>query len=451
MQMVPYVDSAAVLSKVSLPDLVLLRQRFPRPRVADRDVAIRAALEVSSALTALQPGARVAVAVGSRGVADIALIVTALVAQLRQRQLDPFIVPAMGSHGGATDDGQREVLRSLGVTPEQVGAPIVSSLDVDALGTLPNGLPVYIDRAAHGADGIVVVNRIKPHTDFGAAIESGLAKMIAIGLGKHAGALAVHSWGIAGLAEHIPAVAQHVVARAPFVLGLAVIENAYDEVAEIVGVPPEGFGGEIERELLVRAKSLMARLPWDTLDVLVVDTLGKDLSGSGMDTNIIGRMRMVDEPKPTATSITNIVALDITDGSHGNAIGVGLADFMPLRLAQRIDFQAMYTNAITAGVISGNSCKLPMLLATDRDAIAAALHMCGQPDLRTVRFARTPSTLNLEYLLASPSAVATLRAGSDVEVVGAPLPFALQPDGAVLPFAVACANYGLSAEHRSRV
>src|SRR5581483_10906106 len=220
-------------------------------------------------------------------------------------------------------EGQQEILSSLGVTEEYIDAPIISSLEVDTLGTLPNGLPVYIDRAANQADGIIAVNRIKPHTDFTAPIESGLAKMLAIGLGKHAGALNIHAWGYEGLMQHLPEVAKFTVAHARILFGLAIIENAYDEVAEIEVVQPEGIGNEHEQSLLERAREMMPRLPWDELDVLVVDKIGKNISGAGMDPNIGGRQRRGQ--KASATQITNITVHDITDESHGNAIGIGNA------------------------------------------------------------------------------------------------------------------------------
>ncbi len=339
----------------------------------------------------------------------------------------------MGSHGGATPEGQLEVLTSLGVTEEYVGAPIISSLEVDQLGSLPNGLPISIDRAAHAADGIILVNRIKPHTDFDAPIESGLAKMAAIGMGKHQGALTMHSWGLEGLTVHIPEAAQFVVQHAPILFGLAVIENAYDEVAEIILVPPEGIGTEPERILLERAKSFMPRLPWETLDVLVIDEMGKNISGAGMDPNIIGRMRWGAQ-KVTATDIASIAVLDLTEASHGNAIGLGLADFTTQHLLAKIDTQAFYINSITAGVIALNSAKIPMVLETEREAVAAAIRSCGRPDLTQVRLARIKNTLNLEYILASQAALQDLRADSNIEVVSDAHTFSIERDQMLTPF-----------------
>ncbi len=432
MEVQPFHDTNGLLREVPLPDLLLVRQRFPRPRIDDVSREVISALEQAAVAGQIQPGQRIAIAVGSRGVAEIATIVRTLVAALRGYGADPFIIPAMGSHGGATAEGQHEVLHSLGVTETYVGAPIVSSLEVDVLGTLPNGLPVHIDRTANRADGIIVVNRIKPHTDFTAPIESGLSKMVAIGLGKHTGALTIHSWGYSGLMEHLPEVAKFTINHARILFGLATVENAYDEVAEIVVVPPEGIGNEQEQLLLERARAMMPRLPWDQLDVLVVDQIGKNISGAGMDPNIMGRLR--NGQKESAAHITNITVHDITDESHGNAIGIGNAEFTTSRVLSKIDFQSLYINVLTAGVIAMESGKIPLVVSTDREAVAAAIRSSGKPDYSQVSLARIENTLRLEYLLANRVALEQMRAESDVEVIGSPLPFPLQPDGSLIAF-----------------
>ncbi|HZO74590.1 MAG TPA: lactate racemase domain-containing protein [Ktedonobacteraceae bacterium] len=434
MSLFPYQDTAGLLRAVPFPDMVLLRQRFPQTRIDDVPKAVVTTLEQANIATHIHSGARIAIAVGSRGIADIALIVRALVATLRHYGAEPFIVPAMGSHGGATAEGQRMILESLGVTETFVGAPIISSLDVDVLGTLSNGMPIHIDRMAHAADGIVVVNRIKPHTDFEAPIESGLSKMVAIGLGKHAGALTIHSWGVEGLSRYTAEAAKFAVARSAILFGLAIVENASDEVAEIAVVPAEGIGNEPERALLEHAKAMMPRLPWDSLDVLVIDKMGKNISGAGMDTNIIGRMRCTAQQKATAAKITNVTVHDLTEESHGNAIGLGLADFTTAHVINKADTQAMYINSLTAGVIAMESAKIPMVLETDREAVAAALRSCGHPDPTMALLARIENTLRLEYILASVACLDHLRSGSYVEVMSAPHPFTFRSDGSLTPF-----------------
>jgi len=417
--------------------MILLRQRFPRQRVEDVGQEVARVLGGSNlgvgAPFIAPKSARIGIGVGSRGVAEIAGVVRALVAWLRGQGAEPFIFPAMGSHGGATPEGQRSVLESLGVTEDFVGAPIIASMEVDLLGHLPEGLPVYMDRVAHGADGIIVVNRIKPHTDYSGEIESGLSKMIAIGMGKHEGAIAIHSWGIHGLRDLIPEAAKFSVAHAPILGGLAVVENAYDEVAQITFVPPEGIGNGLERDLLRQAKGLMPRLPWDVLDVLVIDQMGKNISGAGMDTNIIGRLRCEGQ-KETAASITNVTVHDLTEESHGNSIGLGHADFTTTRLVNKIDTQSFYINGLTAGIIAVNAAKLPMVLNTDREAIAAAIRMAGRPDYTQIQLARIEHTLRLDYILASPNCLEHMRAGSDIEVLGEPQPFQVEADGSLVSF-----------------
>jgi hypothetical protein len=291
-----------------------------------------------------------------------------------------------------------------------------------------------MDQVAHAADGIIVINRIKPHTDFSAPIESGLAKMVAIGLGKHAGALAIHSWGVEGLSHHLPEVAKFAVAHSGILCGIGIVENAYDEVAEMSMIPSEGIGGEAERLLLQRAKEMMPSLPWEKLDVLVIDKMGKNISGAGMDPNIIGRIRYIEEQKATAASITNISVHDLTEESHGNAIGLGMADFTTSRLLDRLDIQSFYINALTAGVIAMNSGKIPMVFSSDREAIAAAIRSCGRPDLSQVCLARIENTLRLEYMLASAASLEQLRPESDIELLRPATLFHFTADGSLLPF-----------------
>jgi hypothetical protein len=444
MNLHPFHDTPGLLSNVPLPDMVLLHQRFPRPRVDDIEAAVATAVEQAEFTKELHAGARIAIAVGSRGIANIGTIVRVLVASLRRYGVDPFIVPAMGSHGGATAEGQLSVLTSLGVTEANTGAAIISSLDVDQLGELPCGLPVYIDRVAHAADGIIVVNRVKPHTDFNAPIESGLSKMVVIGLGKHAGAIALHAWGVEGVERYLPEAAKFAVAHSRILGGLAIVENAFEEVAEIAFVPPAGIGNEPEQHLLRRAKELMPRLPWDKLDVLVIDKMGKNISGAGMDPNIIGRIREADKQKATAARITNITVHDLTEEAHGNSIGLGMADFTTARLLEKLDLQSMYINGLTAGVLAMHAMKIPIALPTDRETVTAAIRTCGRPDAKQVHLARIESTLHLEYVLASTNSLEHMRAGSEVEVVGAPMPFPLATNGELIPFARLIHNRMLS-------
>lgn len=386
-----------------LPPLHRVRQRWDTQPLADVAGTVRAQLEAVGLRTQITPGMRVAITAGSRGIRDMVQVLQTSAAWLRDAGAEPFIVPAMGSHGGATAAGQVRLLADLGVTEATVGCPIHATMEVVELGQLDDGTPVYLDRYAAAADGVLVVNRIKPHTSFKADIESGLAKMCAVGLGKRLGAEMVHRRGVVGLRTLLVPMARMVIARGNVLAGLALLEDAREQTAAIVALPPAEIGGAGEALLLERSKVFMARLPFDQLDVLVVDEIGKNISGTGMDTNVIGRLRIPGEPEPAHPQITVIVALDLTAASHGNATGVGLADIIPMQLAQKIDFAATYINNLTSGLIGLRKGTLPITLPTPHAAIATALRMCGQPDMDAVRLVRIRNTLLLEELDVSPA------------------------------------------------
>lgn len=399
-----------------LPPLYRVRQRAGAPPLPDVEAAVRAQLD--GAGLALRPGMRVAVTAGSRGIRDIAAALRAAVGWLRDRGADPFLVPAMGSHGGATAAGQITMLAELGVTEQSVGCAILSSMDVVELGRLDDGTPVYMDRNAATADGVLVVNRIKPHTDFHSEIESGLGKMCAVGLGKRRGAETVHNRGANGLRTRLPHMARLSVERGKVLGGVALIENAAEHTAEVHFLAPHEIAGPREAALLAHAKTTIGRLPFDQLDVLVIDEIGKNISGCGIDTNVVGRMRMPGQADPPAPRITAIVALDITEASHGNAAGVGLADLIAARLARKIDFSATYINGITSGTGGLMRMSLPMVLPTARDAVATALRMVGVPELDHIRLARIPNTLHLGEMLVSAPLLDEVRANEALELLG---------------------------------
>lgn len=393
-------------STAPLPRGALVRQRFDTPRIED----IRAEVARSFPGIArhyIPPGARVAVTAGSRGVSNIAEIVAAVVAELRGLGAHPFVVAAMGSHGGATGEGQREVLRGYGVTPETVGCEVVSSMETVRLGETPDGVPAYADRAACEADAIVLLNRVKPHSTLTGELGSGLLKMAAVGLGKRRGAEAVHR---AGLQASLVAVARVVLERAPVRLGVAIVENGLDQTYKIETVPAAEIE-EADRRLLGEARALLPNIPLDPLDVLVVDRIGKDVSGTGMDPNVIGMHRRLGGPPQRA--IRRIVALDLSDASHGNANGVGMADVITERLRDRIDWHATYTNARTGDFLSG--VKLPLACATARDAVALTLEPF---DPSSVRLARISDTAHLEHIWLSEALLAELPRYPTLERVG---------------------------------
>jgi hypothetical protein len=363
-------------------------------------------------------GKRVAITAGSRGISQIPEILAAMVSLLRAYDADPFIVPAMWSHGGATAEGQVQMLANLGMTEATLGTPILSSMEVVLAGNLHNGMPVYIDQYASEADGIVIVNRVKPHTDFTGEYESGLAKMAVLGLGKHKGAATLHSYGVEGLQVLMPQAARLIVQNMPVLFGLATIENAYHEVARIEAVPPQGIGGPEERELLKLAYSLMPRFPFPEIDVLIVEEMGKNISGVGMDPKVIGRVKVHGVPDLAPCDIRAIAVLDLTPQAHGNASGIGLADVTTRRLVDQIDFEALYINCVTAGVCGIQRSFIPMVAPDDRTAIATALRVCGQPDPLQARIVRIKNTLSLGEIDVSESLARQIQAGETIKPVG---------------------------------
>lgn len=361
------------------PRMFRVRQSFPGTSIEQPDEELRGLLQQKGACMAR--GKKVAIAVGSRGIANIATLIATLAEELKKAGVEPFIVPAMGSHGGATAEGQLAILASLGIVEERVGAPILASMEVLEIGRTPEGVPVYCDEKAYGADAIVVVNRIKPHTAFKADIESGLMKMMAVGLGKREGAETAHA---RGLAKAIPPMARVVLERVPVAFAIALIENAFHRTAKIMVLDPRQVEAE-EKQLLRQAKRLMPHLPFDELDVLIVEEMGKNISGSGMDTNVIGIGRRIGGRwKP---QVARLVVLDLTDESHGNAFGLGLADFTTRQLVAKIDSEATRANVEAAGYSPAG--RIPLTLESDREAIAMALHGYRSEGVRLLRIINT--------------------------------------------------------------
>jgi Domain of unknown function (DUF362) len=359
--------------------------------VADVPGTIRAEFDRIGLNRRLRPGQRVAITAGSRGIAVISTVIRTVVQVVREAGAEPFIVPAMGSHGGATPAGQQHVLAEYGVTESSVGAPIHATMDTVVLGQLANGATVHFDAAAAAADSTIVVNRVKPHTAFRGDIESGLCKMTAVGLGKQRGAEAMHAHG---LKESIPAAAALALERGNIVVGLALVENAAHHLAIVRATLPQGFHAT-DAELLRAAKDYLPRVPFDHLHVLVVQWMGKNLSGSGMDYNVVGMWRRIGgEMVP---NFERIVVLDLTEESDGNGLGVGIADFTTRRLYEKLDLSKMYVNGLTANALA--AIKIPIVLESDRQAIAVALHSVGGSP--QARLAVIHSTLSLDELWVS--------------------------------------------------
>ncbi|MFH1480306.1 MAG: lactate racemase domain-containing protein, partial [Pseudomonadota bacterium] len=352
---------------------------------------------------------------GSRGVANMALILRHLVRILTELGARPFLFPAMGSHGGGTAEGQLEVLRSLGITEESMGAPLISSMEVVEIGRSSFGFPVLVDRNAAEADGIVVVNRIKPHTEFEGPIESGLMKMMAIGMGKHRGCFEVHKQTVHyGYRKVIPEIGSVILEKLPVLFGVGIVENIYDATAIIKAVLPPQFLSE-EKRLLAEAKRLMARLPFNKLDILIVDEMGKNISGTGIDSNVIGRIMFIGEKEPEYPQITRIAVLDLTEASHGNAVGIGLADYTTARLVGKIDQKATATNAITA--MSPEKARIPIALATDKEAVEAALTTIGAVAPEKARVVHIKNTLEIFELDISEALLRETEGRKDLELM----------------------------------
>jgi hypothetical protein len=396
------------------PKVVKIRRDFPRPRIADVGGALREQCERREIRSRIEPGAEVAITAGSRGISGIDNVLRSLVQILRDAGVRPFIIPAMGSHGGATAEGQVEILRSLGVTEESVGAEIRSSMEVVELGQTASGVPVYMDRIASGADGVVIVGRIKQHTDFRSDVESGLSKMASIGLGKHAQALALHAHGVKGIKDYMVEAGGEIFASGRVLFGVAIVENAYEETAMIEAIPPERVA-ERERELLKESAKLMPGLPVSEMDVLFVDELGKNFSGTGMDTNVIGRFRILGVEEPESPKVKYLIVSDVSEASHGNTLGVGLADFTTQRLFEKIDYEAMNQNVLTSTF--PERAKIPMVLANDRETLEAAIRCNWGVEPEETRFVRIPNTLHLRYAYISENLLEEALAGGNVEVI----------------------------------
>lgn len=385
-----------LLKDIPLPKMAKVMQQFDDTKIENLEQEIKEKLQLDSIQKKVKPGMEIALAVGSRGMDRLVEITASTVQFLKDLGAKPFIVPSMGSHGGATAEGQREVLAHLGVTEESVKAEIRSSMEVIKLGELPNGLPVYIDKYASQADGIVVINRIKPHTAFRGPVESGVMKMISIGLGKQKGAEATHQLGFKYMAENVPAMARMMIEKTPILFGVATLENAFDKVVRVEVLAAEDIE-EKEPALQALAKQLLPKLFFDQLDVLVIDEIGKNISGDGMDPNITGRY-----PTPYAKGgpeVNKMVVLDLTPQTEGNANGVGTADFTTQRLVDKMDREVTYANGLTSTVCAPT--KIATTLSNDKEAIKAAIKTCNILDFTKVKMVRIKNTLEIAEIEVS--------------------------------------------------
>ncbi len=415
---------------MQLPRMAKVKQRFSGPAVENIEQTVFE--QLNSLNLAVQPGTRIAVTGGSRGINNIALILRSVIRWLRQQEAQPFIVPAMGSHGGATAEGQVAILAGLGVTEEYVEAPILSCMDVVKIGDTAAGHSVWMDKHCADADGVILVNRIKLHTDFRSdqGIESGLTKMAAIGMGKHQQAKEIHSQGVAGLEEVMPEIGRAVIESGHVLAGLAIIENAWEETAAIEAVVPPDIIAK-DAELLAKSRDMMPKLPVEQLDILVVDALGKDYSGTGLDTNIIGRMRILGQPEPETPDIQYIIVSDVSPASKGNALGVGLADLTTRRLFDKINFQAMNENISTSTFLHRGM--IPLVMENTKACVELALRCSWGVKPAEARIMRIPNTLHLDILEVSETLLPELQRRDDIEILEEPRGWSFDPSGYLLP------------------
>jgi hypothetical protein len=408
---------------MNFPRMCRIRQLFEVDRVEDPRATAKQAVAWLLTHANVRPGQTVAITGGSRGIANIARITAGAVAALREAGLQPFVVPAMGSHAGGTAGGQEAVLRHYGVTEDRIGAPVRSSVETVDAGQTKQGIPLTMDKLAACADHILLINRVKPHTNFVGPVESGLAKMLMIGLGKPVGAARYHrAFARFGFTEVIQSAVPTLLERFPVLGGLAVIENALDETARIVPLRAREI---LEREpaLLEEAKRRMARLPFDTLDLLIVDRMGKDISGVGMDTNVVGRGR-------PGAQIEVIFARDLTPASEGNAAGIGMVDVTVKRLTGKMNPRATFLNCSTA--LHLNLARVPYAFDTDREALEAALNSISAPALADARVVWIRDTLALSELEVSEALLGEIAGRKDIARSGEPHDIRFHPDGSLV-------------------
>ncbi|MBQ6374276.1 MAG: DUF2088 domain-containing protein [Clostridia bacterium] len=413
---------ADMVSGTRVPKMFRARQIFPRPRIDPADIPgiIDGLLSQEKFASRVRPGMRIAITAGSRGVANNALTTKCIADFCKKQGALPFVVPAMGSHGGATAEGQRDILAGYGIVEEYVGCPIVSSMEVKKVGTNEEGIDVYIDRHAAEADGIILGCRIKPHTAFRGPYESGLMKMMAIGLGKQIGAQQCHEAGFKNMAKNVPMWGRCILKNAPVLFGVPTIENAFDETCKIVAVAAEDIEAQ-EPELLKEAFSYMPRIWVDSCDVLIVDQIGKNFSGDGMDPNITGTFCT-----PYATGgidAQRVAVLDLSPETHGNAIGLGYASATTKRVFDQLDLASMYPNAITCTVLGG--VRIPIVMESDRECIQCCIQTCNEIDKENARLVRIPNSLHLEHIMLSEAYYEEAKADPHLEIESEPeyLPF----------------------------
>ena len=412
-----------ILRQVPVPRMVRVRQHFDRTQVDDVAGEVRRQLLQEKFISRIRPEMSIAITCGSRGIANYPLVIREIVRICQEAGAKPFIIPAMGSHAGAVAEGQRRMCESLGVTEEYCGCPLRASMETVQIGTTDDGIPVHIDRLASEADGIIICNRIKAHTVLYGPYESGLMKMLAIGLGKQYGAQIIHQLGWLNMTKSIERFGNAIMDNANILFGVGLLENAYDQTYKVAALLPNEIR-EQEPELLSEAKSKMARLLPGEADILIVDRMGKDISGDGMDPNITGKFSKFYKGKPNFICQL-LVVLDLTDATHGNFIGVEAANVTTERFMRKCSIEETYPNALS----SCSALSTPMYLPSDKEAIQCAIKITGGVALDKMRIIRIQDTLHISEILVSECMVDEIRKHPDMEIVGAPEPWAFDENG----------------------
>ncbi len=398
--------------------MMKIRQRVDNREVENIGAEVSSELKKIDIKGKIQPGDRVAITSGSRGIANIADIIKTVVKEIRLTGANPFIFPAMGSHGGATAAGQLEIVEDYGITEYNIGVPIVSSMETVQIAETEGGIPVYIDKHAYEADHVIVINRIKKHTEFHGHVESGLMKMMVIGMGKHKGAIIAHKYAVKyGYEKVLTDIGQSIIKNAPILIGIGIIENGYGKTAQITAIEAENIY-ETEKKLLKFSRNITPKLPFDNIDILIVDECGKQISGTGMDTKVVGRLMNIYETPLESPKITRIILRDLSDDSHGNAIGMGLADFITRRVFDKIDYETTYVNSVTA--VTPEKARIPVICKNDREAMDFALATAGPVDFDSLKIIWIKNTSSLFEMFVSHGFMNKVKERDDLEIVGVP-------------------------------
>ncbi|MEA3313820.1 MAG: lactate racemase domain-containing protein [Caldisericota bacterium] len=393
-----------------------IKQNFDKTRIDNLSEYVHQSFKKSDLKDRIKSGDKIGITVGSRGITNIKLIVKEVVSELKNLNALPFILPAMGSHGGANSEGQKEVLASYGITQKEMGVPILPSMETIQIGKVENRIPIYFSKIAMEADGIIALNRVKMHTDFKSKIvESGMSKILAIGLGKARGASTIHSLGVYGLKNVIPQAAELIITKAPIIQGIGILENSYDQTMKISFVPPEDII-KVDSELLKISKEVMPMLPIDDLDVVIAQEIGKNISGTGFDTNVIGRLYINGEKEIIKPRIKRLIVFDITEESHGNALGIGLADITTRHLVNKINYKDMYANTITSTFL--NRAKIPIIADSEKEAVEIAVKTCWKLKQSDVKLLIMKNTLDLKYLYVSKAAWEEIKDNGNIKTYG---------------------------------